>query len=677
MDEVRAERDWVKLVLPVAVLLLAAFFRLYRLPTMPWGLSQDEVVNADISLGLLEGGHAPFLAGGYGHEPLFHYLQAATLVLFGDNAVGIRMPAVITGMLFVAVSYVLVHQWFNSATAVAAAAGLAISWWPIIFSRIGIRAITFPLLFTLAVYLFWRGAKGNITGQDRQSGGISWFVLAGVCLGLSFYTYSASSVIFLIVPGWLLYGLAIKRSAIRKCWRGIVITLGVAILLALPLFLYLRVHPELTERLRQLSEPLAELRQGNPASLWQSVRATSRMFSSNGEGRWTYGVPSRPILEPASGVLFYIGLFICITSFTRAPYGMALIWFLAALVPSLLTPDAPSTIRAIGALPMVYGMVGITVGWLWHNASESARVLKIILTIIFVAVLAWNMAWTLHDGYYIWASHPQVYWLYKAHFADIAHFIDEQVQPLPVIVNEEWIAPLDIDGIRRDLRDDTRQLRWIQAGRAFVWPADATEFVVAVPIYSSTDADLWSLLAGDPPVLATSGFLMKDGRPGTTFYAARSEPILAQTLERVSRGVVSTPVDSQRLTLPLNFGDEYALLGYELWGEAAAGEVQRMITVWRVMCDAPADVSIFVHMLDADGDLVSQFDGFDTWAPALKSGDVIAQLHSIEIATDVPSGSYQIQAGMYLQEQSDRLPVMVDGEQVADRVWLDTIKVSR
>ena len=58
----RAERPIVWLLV-AGILLLAAFFRLYDLRTMPWGLSQDEVGNADISLGLLRGEHAPFLSG--------------------------------------------------------------------------------------------------------------------------------------------------------------------------------------------------------------------------------------------------------------------------------------------------------------------------------------------------------------------------------------------------------------------------------------------------------------------------------------------------------------------------------------------------------------------------------------------------------------------------------------
>ena len=70
----RHRNGGIRWCLLVGILLLAAFFRLYRMPGLPWGLSQDEVVNANISLGVLAGEGAPFLAGGFlddQHRPFF------------------------------------------------------------------------------------------------------------------------------------------------------------------------------------------------------------------------------------------------------------------------------------------------------------------------------------------------------------------------------------------------------------------------------------------------------------------------------------------------------------------------------------------------------------------------------------------------------------------------------
>jgi predicted membrane-bound mannosyltransferase len=86
-----------------AVLLVAAFFRLYRLRTMPWGLSQDEVLNIDVATFVRDGYRPIFFQEGFGHEPLFHYLSAATVTLWGENVTGIRVPAVFCGLLLIGV----------------------------------------------------------------------------------------------------------------------------------------------------------------------------------------------------------------------------------------------------------------------------------------------------------------------------------------------------------------------------------------------------------------------------------------------------------------------------------------------------------------------------------------------------------------------------------------------
>jgi len=677
MDRVRLEKRPLNWMVLTGIMLLAAFFRLYRLPVSPRGLSQDEVVNADISLGLLEDGGAPFLAGGYGHEPLFHYLQAGTLILFGDNVMGIRVPAVVAGTLLVAASYALMRRLFTHITAVVTAAGLAFSWWPVVFSRIGIRAITFPLLLVLAIRFFWQGVKLKSGVGARSRVAYSRFVLAGALLGLAFYTYTAALFVIPLVVIWLGYGLLLQRDSLQQHWRGLATVLSIAVVLAAPLLLYLYAHPELTERLEQLNEPLRELRNRNLEPLWQSVGATLGMFSLNGEGRWTYGIPGRPLFDIFSSVLLYLGLVRCAIFITRPQYGLVLIWLLVMLVPSMLTPDAPSTIRAIGALPAVYGMIGIAVDWLWGRVCKLDRAARIGFALALALLFVGNIAWTVRDGFYVWAVHPKVYWLYKTHFADIAQFIDSQAKQKPVIVNEEWIAPLDLDGVRRNLQDDTRQPRWIQAGRVFIWPAGAEEFVIAVPIYSSTDAELWHLFAGDPPVLSTSAYGMEDGRPGVTFYRVQSEPVLTQLLKQSSMERISTPNSSHVLRAPVNFGNEYSLLGYEILGEALPGRELRIVTIWRVMRDAPSAVSVFTHILDANGDLISQDDGFDLWAPALYADDIFAQLHSIDIPANVAAGSYQIQAGMYIPDTEGRLPVTVGEDILADRVWLDAVEVIR
>jgi 4-amino-4-deoxy-L-arabinose transferase-like glycosyltransferase len=159
------------------ILLLAAAFRLVALPDLPPGLAQDEVLDADIALFIRGGEHALFFRHGYGHEPLYHYLAAPFAPLLGDNWLAIRLPSVYLGLLLVALTMRWARRDYGAAAALVAGLGLAISWWPVVFSRIGIRPILAPLLLVAAVW-FWPLRRTTVTRRGLLSA-----ALAGLLAG--------------------------------------------------------------------------------------------------------------------------------------------------------------------------------------------------------------------------------------------------------------------------------------------------------------------------------------------------------------------------------------------------------------------------------------------------------------------------------------------------------------
>ena len=189
-------------LIALLILLLAAAFRLVALGDVPPGLAQDEVLDADIALFIRGGEHALFFRHGYGHEPLYHYLAAPFAPLLGDNLLAIRLPSVYLGLLLVALTMRWARRDYGTVAAVVAGLGLAISWWPVIFSRIGIRPILAPLLLVTAVW-FWPLRRATVTQRGLWSA-----ALAGFWLGLSTYSYTAARVAPLI-PALMIPVLAI------------------------------------------------------------------------------------------------------------------------------------------------------------------------------------------------------------------------------------------------------------------------------------------------------------------------------------------------------------------------------------------------------------------------------------------------------------------------------------
>ncbi|MEZ4590130.1 MAG: hypothetical protein R3D55_03165 [Chloroflexota bacterium] len=223
-----------------------------------------------------------------------------------------RLPAVTLGLLLVALTLRWARREFGSGTAVLAGLGLAISWWPIVFSRVGIRPILEPVLLLLFAW-FW---------PKRP-------YLAGLFLGLSLYSYTGARVVFAIPALLAVYFFLTQRgkgAKWRKAVRGALIVLGVALVVALPLFLTLRADPTLQQRVDQLAGPLEALQAGDAGPILEGVVNTLGVFSFTGDPRWTYTLPERPLFDWGTAVFFYAGLLFALWRWRQPKFALVLIW---------------------------------------------------------------------------------------------------------------------------------------------------------------------------------------------------------------------------------------------------------------------------------------------------------------------------------------------------------------
>jgi 4-amino-4-deoxy-L-arabinose transferase-like glycosyltransferase len=250
-------RNWLsanyRLVM-VGVLLIAAFLRLYGLNNgSPPGLEHDEVAHWLINQEILDGNHTLYFSGAYGHEAGYHYLQSAFMVLLGDNALALRLPSAFLGLLVVAVSFALARRLFGLKAAVLSSSLLAVLFWPVFYSRLGLRAISLPLLSGLSAYFWWKGwgyrsaddrltdeqkkrLEAKSSSQSESSKRVLWyFALAGLLAGLSFYTYMASRVLPILYLLFALYLVLLHREDFRKRWRGVLLFFNNSRVVAAPL----------------------------------------------------------------------------------------------------------------------------------------------------------------------------------------------------------------------------------------------------------------------------------------------------------------------------------------------------------------------------------------------------------------------------------------------------------
>ncbi|MBK7897092.1 MAG: phospholipid carrier-dependent glycosyltransferase [Anaerolineaceae bacterium] len=79
----------------------------------------------------------------------------------------------------------------------------------------------------------------------------------------------------------------------------------------------------------------------------------------------------------------------------------------------------------------------------------------------------------------------------------------------------------------------------------------------------------------------------------------------------------------------------------------------RLTTRWRNET-GPVPLKIYVHLLDASGQIVSQWDGLDAAWEGWRAGDRLRQQHDLLLPAPLPVGRYQLHVGLYDPETAVR-----------------------
>lgn len=118
-------------------------------------------------------------------------------------------------------------------------------------------------------------------------------------------------------------------------------------------------------------------------------------------------------------------------------------------------------------------------------------------------------------------------------------------------------------------------------------------------------------------------------------------------------------------------GDRFRFAGYDLrFTQAAPGDRVPLVLYWQATQPVTDDLSIFLHLLNADGELVWQDDGAaahgarPTWSWA--DGELIADPHTLLLRGALAEGDYTLVTGLYDWRTGERLPaVRAEGERLA------------
>ena len=632
--------NWQRPFQLIPILLLAAALRLVGLYNhSPPGLAHDEVANWLIDRSILAGNHAIYFTEAYGHEAGFHYLQTLFIWLIGDHALALRLPAAFCGLLLIAVTYALNRRLFGHNVALISAALLAFLIWPVMFSRQALRAISLPVLSGLSAYFWWGGWQKEGDGMYRP------FLLAGIMAGLSFHTYMAARAVPIFYGLFIVYLFVGHRAGLRAKWRGVTLFAVTYALVAAPLVYYLLTNPGAEFRVAEVSAPLTALRSGDVGPILQNGWLILGLFGWQPDPLWRHGVPNLPIFEPITAVFFYLGLLLCLWRVRDARYAFVLLWLAVSTIPSLVTIDAPSTIRMINMLPfltlpaaqLMHSLLGLST--VIPNLStviprfSPPRVFRIAGGLLLILLLA-NVWRTGYATFVTWPTNEtEVRFVWQAALTETAVYLDESGFEGAVAIGGWTPDSMDAPTMALSLRRDDLTLRHFNPTDSLIVPYKAERPAL---ILHPTMLELHPALAQQ---LQTWGAASGAGAEFIWYHLEAGW---------------ETAVSPQH-TAGTRFDHELVLIGYEWLSDCSQPGLCQMVSLWQVLTPPHEHEQrrIFVHALDESGTMIGQHDGLGPPAAYWQSGDVVLQWHGLWLETAV---SPTIHIGLYNPQTCDPGP---------------------
>ncbi len=644
------------------ILLVTAVLRFHNLTAL--GLEHDEVANWLIDRSILdEGNHAVYYTAAYGHEAGFHYLQAASVGLIGDNALALRLPAALSGILLVAVSYALARRLFGKNAALFSAGLLSVLFWPVFYSRLGLRAITLPVLSGLSAYFWWQAwqlGSGDWRLETKNRpitpAPLHPFILSALFAGLSLYTYMAARAMPIFYGLYIGYLALFHWSELKTRWRGVAVFVAVMTAVSLPLVFYLQTNPGAEFRISEIDAPLQALKSGDLRPVLANSLRILGLFGWRGDPLWRQNVAGMPVFEPIIAILFYLGLGLSLWRWRDGRYAFLLLWLTAFAAPSIVTVDAPSSIRIINLLPVLplFPIVVMhNLGWLSTVLGKlSTRICEIGGNLALTFLFLFYLGWTARNIFVVWPQNDEVQFVWQAALTETAHYLDNASAASPVAIGGWSPTTMDPPTMQLSLRRNDLDLRYFGSDS------------VTAPINTL--------------ILPGGGDTIRITRPTIRKLAPALESQLAAWgAEPETRGrftVYHLPFTIPTPQHPANnsFGDALQFLGYSSLipqssslspqSSSLSPQSSSLITYWRVTAVPAAPRRFFAHLLDDAGNIIGQHDSLDAPAAHWQAGDILVQFHELDAGDAVPA---QLRLGVYNPDTCTPGPcqnLVVDGE---------------
>jgi 4-amino-4-deoxy-L-arabinose transferase-like glycosyltransferase len=414
------------------ILFLGLFLRVYNIENAPPGVYPDEAINGEDALRALQNNAFQwFYPNNTGREGLFMNLIAICFKLFGISILTLKLPAILSGTLVILGTFLLGQEIFNKRIGLISSFLVAVSFWPLNFSRISFRANLLPLILVFSFYFLWRGLR------TRK---ILNFALGGFIFGIGIHTYIAFRIAPLILAIALISLILSRQNFLKQYWKAITAFVIFAIISAAPMFYTFYAHPEYFEARSSISVLSPDVNHGHlVGTFFRSFSLSLVKYNFWGDQNWRHNYPPYPLLDTLTGIMFLFGFLYSLVRMTKLVYlrlfkkirdqqmdvyVFLIIWFFAMLAPEFMTAEGnPHALRSIGTLPVAFIFSALTFDFFlekYKNYSVIFR--KITFSLIIFALLSIG-AFNAIKYHYFWANKPEVGSSFDKNLTDISKYI--------------------------------------------------------------------------------------------------------------------------------------------------------------------------------------------------------------------------------------------------------------
>lgn len=407
------------------IIIIAAFFRLYNLPTVPPSPSLDEVSIGYNAFSLLRTGRdeygtvLPLLLRAYDdYRPaLYVYLTIPFVAVMGLTAAAVRMPSVLLSLITVWAAYgigSIIGKKLGKAEhfSFIPALLLAISPWHIYISRLGHEANLGLTLVALGIYFFLDAAeRGNKYG----------WILSAVCMGLSLHGYQSEKLVSPLITG---AGAVVYWRQVVKAKYTAAIAVIVGIVIALPA-VAITLSPQGMARFSGTSafspddpqvaaavKKYVTARENNDrlGQVMNSKYVTyptifAKNYVSHFSPSWLFAGGDREAHKvPGLGLMYWWEAPFLLAGFAalaRSGLPVSIIVFIlvslfSAFIPAAMTTQSPHAMRAYTVIPAVQVVVALGLWWIIRSLDiPKRRFFMIVLGIVIAGSLQ-----TFWHGYF-------------------------------------------------------------------------------------------------------------------------------------------------------------------------------------------------------------------------------------------------------------------------------------